>query len=330
MDNFRFREVIKSFKIWRKPVKVRVVALLVCGVVLAGGPASCGNEEEGAIDLKEGPPQRSGGGTDPSWAYTYTSIEDMCAHSDIIVIGTADSVSEIEDNNPSYITYWNISVDSVMKGNNKEKIIVPQMGSPKVPFSDISSCPLFLPGDRYLLFLKQSETGSYYFHPQGHLMVWKDRVYSMNYILPEGKALRPVPGLDCNGVELKNIEEKITRVVDSVHLMFTRYHRRGPFDVMRYEAGMTEEIYVNLFTGNNGPGKVVLRTDKGLLPEGLDLRIDTPEFTVEPYSEYESRILIVIAYDVTPGTYLISVEYDFEGAGSGNRTFTLHINPVGE
>jgi hypothetical protein len=327
MADLNLRGVFENSGKWRKSVRPAFV-LLVCSAVLAAGILSCANTEEETTDMEESPPQRSGGSTDPSWAFIYDSIEDMCAHSDIIVVGMADSISEIKDEYPMYTTYWNFRVESVLKGDDIEEITVGQMGSPDVPYSDISSCPLFHPGDCFLLFLTKSETGSYYFHPQGHFMVWRDKVYSMNYILPQGKALRPVPGLNCNGVELKTIEEKITGVVDSVHFMFTRYSWRGPGDVIRCDAGMTREIYANLFSGNNGPGKVTLKIDEGALSEEITVSIRPEEFTAGPYGEYESRVLITTTYNIAPGTYLVPVEYDFEGVGSGSRTITLHINDV--
>jgi len=330
MADFNLHGGFENTRRWQRSVNLPVFVLLACSMVLVTGMLSCSNSVGEIIDTEEGPPQRSGGGSSASWAYCYYSLEDMCAHSDIIVVGTADRIIEIEDEYPMYTTYWDFRVETILKGEDTGRITVPQMGSPDVPGSDFDSVPLFHPGDRYLLFLKKSETGTFYFHPQGHLMVWEDRVYSMNYILPEGKALWPVPGLNCNGVELKTLEEKIRGVVDSVHFMFTRYSWRGPGDVIRCDAGMTREIYANLFSGNNGPGKVTLKIDEELLPEGIDWRINPTEFTVKPYGEYESRILITTAYDIAPGTYLIPVEYDFEGVGSGSRSITLHINDVDE
>ncbi|MFC1946370.1 hypothetical protein ACFLXY_00465 [Chloroflexota bacterium] len=326
MGDFNFCGVFEGNRKWRKSVNPPGIIVLICYIVLVAGMVSCATTGEVTIDMEAGPPQRSGGSTDPSWAFAYNGIEDMCAHSDIIVVGTADSISEIDEEQRPYTTYWNFRIELVLKGDNTKEITVGQMGSPDVPGSEISSCPLFHFGDRYLLFLNKSEVGSYYFHPQGHFMVWEDKVYSMNYILPENDALRPVPGLNPNRAELETVEEQITGIVDSVHFMFTRYSWRGPGDVIRYDAGMTREIYANLFTGDNGPGKVTLKIDKELLLEGIDLRINPAEFTVKPYGEYESRILITTAYNIAPGTYLIPVEYDFEGVGSGSRTVTLHIN----
>jgi hypothetical protein len=225
-----------------------------------------------------------------------------------------------------YTTYWEFSIESVLKGDDTEEITIGQMGSPYVPFSDIPSCPLFHSGDRYLLFLKKSETGSYFFHPQGHFMVWKDKVYSMNYILPAGKALRLVPGLNCNGVELKTIEEKITGIVDSVQLLFTRYKARIPGDVIRYSAGVTVEVYLSLSTGKNGPGNVSYAIDTDTLPEGITVSIRPDKFDVEPCEEYESRIIITTDYTLPSGSYQIPVQYDFKGVGSGSRDLTYNVN----
>ncbi|OGN87240.1 MAG: hypothetical protein A2158_02595 [Chloroflexi bacterium RBG_13_46_14] len=174
MANFNFRKVFGDIRKWRKSVNLLAFVLLVRSAVLVAGMVSYANSKGEAIDTEEGPPQRSGEGTDPSWAFTYNSIENMCAHSDIIVVGTADSIIEIEEDHAMYMTYWDFKIESVLKGDDMEEIMV-----------------------------------------------------------------------------------------------------------------------------------------------GL---------TVEPYGEYESRILITTAYNVDPGTYLISVEYDFEGVGSCSRAVTLHVN----
>jgi hypothetical protein len=277
------------------------------------------------------PPQRSGGGSDASWAYFYLSMPDICTHSDIITVGVADRIIESrEEGRHLYMTYWDFRVEKILKGEKVRELTIVQMGSPDVPGSDLDSCPLFLSGDRYLLFLRKNETGSYSFHPQGHLMVWENRVYSMNYILPSGDALPPIPELNCNGDDLATIENKITEIVDSVQLIFTRYKARSPGDVMRYEAGMTVEIYANLSTGRNGPGKVTYKVKREELPAGIDVSIRPAEFEAEPYTKYESTVTIVIGPGVSPGTYYIPVEYEFDGVGSGSRTITLHINPINQ
>jgi hypothetical protein len=276
------------------------------------------------------PPQRNGGeGQEPSWAYIYTNMADMCTHSDVIAIGSVkELIGTVEAGAMLYKSFWNFKVDEIRKGDKVKKLTILQTGSPDVPGSDFKSDPLFLPGDRYLLFLKEGSEGNYYFHPQGRFFIWHNRVYSMNYILSNNVALPPVPGLNCNGDDLSTIKDKIAEIVDSVQLIFTQYKARVPGDVMRYEAGMTVDIYANLSTGRNGPGKVTYKVKREELPAGIDVSIRPAEFEAEPYTEYESIVIILIAPDVPSGTYYIPVEYDFEGVGSGIRTITLHINPV--
>ncbi len=42
------------------------------------------------------PPQRSGGlGTNPSWAFYFDNIADLCTYSDVVAIGVVDRVIEI-------------------------------------------------------------------------------------------------------------------------------------------------------------------------------------------------------------------------------------------
>ena len=276
------------------------------------------------------PPQRSGGlGTDPSWPFTYHSVSDMCTHSDIIAIGVADRIIESrEEGTMLYMTYWDFRVEKILKGEETGELTVVQMGSPDVPASDIKADPLFLPGDRYLLFLKESNTGSLYFHPQGRFLIWENKVYSMNYILSDGAALRPVPRLDCNGVELDTIASSITETIDSVHFMFTRYKARLPCNILRYPPGITVNIYANLSTGNNGPGNITYKIDRELLPDGITVSIRPAQFDAVPYTDYESTLIITTDPDVPPGTYMIPVEYEFEVVGSGHRTITFHVNPA--
>jgi hypothetical protein len=308
--------------------------LLVAGVLwgteiiprpfMAGEPSPVLVESEDS----SGPPWRSsGGGTNPSWAYTYHGFSDMCTHSDVISIGIAARIIESrEEDTMLYMTYWDFKVEEILKGEKRGNLTVGQMGSPDVSGSDIKADPLFITGDRYLIFLKESEKGNLYYHPQGRYFIWDDKVYSMNYILSEGSALPSVPGIDCNGVEMDVIEDKITEMVDSVQLIFTHYKARIPGDVTRYPAGLTISVYANLFTGNNGPGKISYNIDQEKLHDGITVYIRQAEFDAEPYSEYESTLIITTDSLLPAGSYQIPVEYDFEGVGSGSRILTYNVN----
>lgn len=305
----------------KKLIAITTLILLAASTLIS--QVGCGKETE----VLSGPPQRSGGlGMNPSWAFTYHSVSDMCAHSDVIAVGVAERIIESRGEGAMlYMTYWDFRVEKTLKGEETEKLTVVQTGSPDVPGSDIRADPLFLPGDRYLLFLRESSAGNLWFHPQGRYLIWGNKVYSMNYILLDGAALSPPSGLDCNGVDLDNVIGRITEIVDSAQLIFTQYKARVPGDIMRYPAGITLDAYANLSTGKNGPGKITYKINQEALPEGLEVSIRPAEFTADPYTEYESTLIIMVAPDLTPGTYQILVEYNFEGVGSGKRTITLHV-----
>lgn len=315
---------------WRAAIIAVVFALAVFGAlfwtgIIPGSPIE---------DLSTCPPRLSSGkGSDPSWAFLYDDAAVMSTHSDTIAIGKVDTAKEITGDRRLYMTYWSFKVEEILKGKETGELTVVQMGSPDVPGSDIRADPLLIPGDRYLLFLKENITGVFSFHPQGRFFICKDKVYSMNYILSEGAALPLVPGLNLNGESLESVKGRITGIVDAVQLIFTRYESRSPGDVMGYPAGTTFDAYVNMSTGGNGPGHVTYTMDQSSLPEGITVRIEPAEFDALPYTEYESRLLIIVAPEVQPGSYRIPLEYDFYGFSSGSRAIRLNVfspyNPPG-
>ncbi len=217
----------------------------------------------------------------------------------------------------------------MLKGKDTGELIVNQTGAPDQPGSDIREDPLFLPGERYLLFLREATSGIHFsFGPQGRYMVWEDRVYSMNHILLPEAGYHAPPGLDFDGVDLDTLVGNIVEVVDSVQLTFTQGATRLRADVLRYPAGITLNIDVTLSTGKNGPGKVTYKINEAALPEGLEISMRPAEFTAYPQSEHKSTLIIMAVPELSPGTYVISVEYEFEGVGSGHRTITFHVNPA--
>lgn len=63
------------------------------------------------------PPQRIGEGEHASWAFYFDNLDDLCAHSDIIVVGTVDRVIEvIHQGRMSYQTNWAFLVEKILKG----------------------------------------------------------------------------------------------------------------------------------------------------------------------------------------------------------------------
>ncbi|MFC2070575.1 zf-HC2 domain-containing protein [Chloroflexota bacterium] len=282
------------------------------------------SESETSSDL----PRRSGGIGTVSRAFGFDNLTEMSAFSDLIAVCVVDRAVEVKQEGehvPYYMTRWAFKVEQILKGEDTGEIAIWQFGSPDVPGSDMSDDPLFLPGERYLLFLIESPAGTYYYPgPCGRYLIWKDKVYSMNFILMSG-GYRPIE-LNYYGVDFDTITGRITDIVDSIQLIFTtRREPRMPTDVMRYPAGVTLDVYANLSTGNNGPGNITYKINHELLPDGITVSIRPAEFDAEPETEYESTLIIIVAQDIPPGTYYITVEYDFEGVGSGSRNITLHI-----
>lgn len=80
------------------------------------------------------------------------------------------------------------------------------MGSPDEPGTDIREAPLFLPGERYLLFLREADNSPGLFGgfgPWGRYLVWENQVYSMNHILLPGAYQAPL-GLNFDGAALNS------------------------------------------------------------------------------------------------------------------------------
>jgi hypothetical protein len=227
-----------------------------------------------------------------------------------------------------YFTKWAFRVEKVLKGDKVKELIIGQSGSPNQPGTDDRDDPLFLPGEQYLLFLNGDSSGVYHnFGPQGRYLIWENKVYSMNYILLPEAQYKPPPELDFNGVELDTIADDINKIVDSVHLRFTKGRSGLQADLLRYSAGTTLDINAILLTGKNGPGEFTYTIDTVTLPEGMEVSISPVQFTAYPENEYKSTLLIMITPEVTPGSYQITVGYDFEGVGTGNRTINLNVNP---
>jgi hypothetical protein len=321
-----------SFKKWGLLFLVIVAGIF--GVLWGTGVLvwQTGSSETATDESEQGGlPRRSAGLSSASWAFGYDSLDDMCSDAEIIIIGTVDKPVKTTHNQGIYMSYWSFEVNDILKGDMPEDVTIVQMGSPDFPEFAFDVDPVFLPGDRYLLFLRKNESGTFSYHPQGRFFVQNNKVYSMNYILsglnPADKSFLEVPGIICLGEEMDEIKQRINEVIDSVQLLITRYHYRQPGDVMRYEAGTQFEVYLNLFSGNNSPGKVSYFIDTEKLPEGITISIEESEFTAEPLRNYESTLKIYTSPDLPPGSYPIPIEYRFEGAGSGYRTLTLNINP---
>ena len=294
--------------------------------ISCANPTSAVPTNHAPAPLQEQPPRRSGGGGQIDWAFSFDNLSDLTAFSDVIAIVVVDKAIEVtHEKGMLYSTRWALRVEKVLKGRQSAELIVYQFGSPDQPGSDMSDDPLFLPRERYLLFLREGTPGTYgYFGPWGRYLLWNNRVYSMNHILlAPGAANYRTGELNYAGADMNTLAQHIVELADSVQLIFTQGLAETRADVVRYPAGTTVNIDATLSTGKYGPGKVTLAVDRARLPEGLVISMEPVEFTAYPWSEYKSRL--TIAPDIPPGTYEIPVEYSFDGVGAGRRVITFHV-----
>jgi len=145
-----------------------------------------------------------------SWAESYASIEDLSAEADLIAVGTVKDVvgvtgDVIGENRWGpiilYFTDFAFSVEQVLKGpQDLREVMIHQTGA--ADKWEIRDDPLLKPGDKYVLFLHEYETGKYYIlgGPQGRFQIIAGEVFSMNNILSPD-IVSWSTGLDVKGVE---------------------------------------------------------------------------------------------------------------------------------
>ena len=152
-----------------------------------------------------------------SWANHYHDIGDLCTEANLIAIGeiknvineTEDKVAEARwDPVVVYFTDFTFQVDKVLKGDEVKEIILHQTGvSGK---QEIKDDPLFKPGEEYILFLQEYETGKYFVlgGPQGRFKIINDKIFSMNRILPDKVLLDS--GLDTDNIDKENFIDSVS------------------------------------------------------------------------------------------------------------------------
>lgn len=129
-----------------------------------------------------------------SWAESYESIEEISTEADLIVVGTVEGILEVTSRlvaelrgGPYFIYYTDFafSVEQVLKGpQDATEVMIHQTGAEGK--LEVSDDPLLKPGDEYVMFLHEYETGKYYIMggPQGRFPIIEGEVFSMDYILP--------------------------------------------------------------------------------------------------------------------------------------------------
>jgi hypothetical protein len=140
---------------------------------------------------------------------------------DMIAIGTIDKIVEITELDEServktYRTAFSFRIEKLFMGEDTKEVIVYQMGSPEEPSSGFSDDPMFRIGEKSLLFLKKNVHGSYFtIGAEGRYKIVDDKVFSLNYVLPNGMLTIPET-MDFNGVTVKQIIEDVTERLDEI------------------------------------------------------------------------------------------------------------------
>jgi hypothetical protein len=159
-----------------------------------------------------------------SWAEFYASINDLSTEADLIAVGTVKDIVGVTSDvigNPRwgpdilYFTDFAFSVEQVLKGpQDVGKVIIHQTGA--AGKREIWDDPLLKPGDEYVLFLHEYETGKYFIlgGPQGRFQIIEGEVFSMNNILSPGIVSLP-PGLDVKGMDEASFLESVIASIGS-------------------------------------------------------------------------------------------------------------------
>lgn len=153
-----------------------------------------------------------------SWAHYCASIAELSAASEAVVVGTvkrtADAgrkpTSNRRDPGTPY-TDFEVNVERLVAGDVDSTVIVHQLGGDIAGTRwEFGSDPLFVVGERYLLFLKRSpDTGLYYVAgPGGRFVVTDDeKVFSLSLAYTD----RAIQDLGLAGDSLDSVLAQVPR-----------------------------------------------------------------------------------------------------------------------
>jgi hypothetical protein len=128
-----------------------------------------------------------------SWAESYTSVGQMSAHADAVVVGSVAKQLQTTVKDGIAYTDFYFHVDSWIKGTAQQADVqIHQTGgvADGVP-QEVSGDPLLQVGQHSVLYLRQYEAGKYYIMggPTGRFLVQDGKVSA----LPEGIARDGLP-----------------------------------------------------------------------------------------------------------------------------------------
>lgn len=131
----------------------------------------------------------------PSWAEAYSSVKEMTAHADAVVVGKVTNAlgTTVKDGIP--YTDFTYEVQTSVKGKHlaSSEIQIHQTGgSVDGMIEVVDGDPLLVVGQKSLLYLRQYEEGKYFIigGPTGRMLVDKENKVSP---MPEGAARDGLP-----------------------------------------------------------------------------------------------------------------------------------------
>jgi hypothetical protein len=268
---------------------------------------------------------------DVSWAKGWTNLSDLVTDSPLIVIGEIVKVKEtIQQNERLYFTKFFFRVDTVLKGQAANQIVIYQTGTPDKPETGIMDDPLFKIGDKYLLFLESNEPDTYcYYGPECRYLIATDKVYSINHVLDNTQYIAPRT-LDYNGFSLAMFNANVKEILNSVRFYSST-------NVTRLLRGEAEKASFVLATNNSVEGKVLFNINRVdskngyLMPvtDGMTLNIVPNELYVHPNNDY--HLILEIQTDeqnIVSGEYLINVNYNIGGTITGSHQIKVIIDTL--
>ncbi|MDE7400104.1 MAG: hypothetical protein K2N06_11340 [Oscillospiraceae bacterium] len=148
-----------------------------------------------------------------SWAYGYSSIEEMTQSSDIVaIIKVTDS--ECKSENGTLYTTYTAQVEQLICGNDEKEIKVYMTGgideSEKLIY-EFDDDPLMQTGDEFLIFARKNQSGTYTIltGPEGRYVVKDDCVYPLNDETVTVKSAKERSKISADGENIEDFAELV-------------------------------------------------------------------------------------------------------------------------
>ncbi|MDD5190496.1 MAG: hypothetical protein PHE50_05575 [Dehalococcoidales bacterium] len=268
------------------------------------------------------------------WDYHYSDLKTLCGSADLIAMGTISKTVQIVKEQVSlYSTRSAFQIETILKGEAGKEVIVTQIGTPEMPNYDPAEDPLFKPGEKYILFLKNNPSGIYSgFGPWGRYKIIDNQVFSMNNFLFE--AHYDAKGLDFNGVEINDFISQINGILDSVQLYFSDPRTQIPVDIIAFESPGKQSTSMTLSTGKHAATRVKYtlvfdgnesNDTEASLPPGLTVKIVPDSFEIAPNQTYSSTLDVGVESNLKDDKYIIGVQYTLDDGTQGTGYLTVRV-----